>query len=597
MPLTRTSQEIRNIFLDFFKKKGHQVVPSSSLVPVDKSVLLTSAGMQQFIPYLSGKKDPLKDFGSRHLTSIQKCFRTIDLDQVGDDTHNTFFEMLGNWSIGQDPQKGYFKEGAIALALEFFEKELGWDKNNFYITVFKGAENISPDHESLEIWQKNGIPRERIKEFGLKDNFWIAGNTGPCGPCSEIHYDRGEKYGCGNKNCGPNCPYCQRFVEIWNLVFMEYEKKEDGSYLKLPQKNVDTGVGFERLVALLQKKDSVFETDLFLEVINKIEEISQKKYQAEKRNFRIIADHVRGAVFLIADKVLPSNIGTGYILRRVLRRAMRYGKILDLPKDFLIPLGEEIIKKYEKNYPQLRVKQSEIITVIQKEQEKFSQTLEKGLKEFSKLTALNKKISGAEAFNLYQSYGFPFEFTEELAQEKGFKIDKKAFIKAATAHQEISRAGAEAKFGGIGHEADKQAIKFHTATHLLHRALREVLGEHVQQMGSDINSQRLRFDFSHPAKMTAEEIKKVEEIVNQKIKEDLKVVKELKSYQQAIDSGALAFFKEKYPVQVTVYSIGNFSKEICAGPHVDSTLELGNFKIIKEASSGAGVRRIKAILE
>jgi len=595
MSLNKNSQEIRNIFLDFFKEKEHQVVPSSSLIPADKSVLLTSAGMQQFIPYLSGKKDPLKDFNSRHLTSVQKCFRTIDIDQVGDDIHNTFFEMLGNWSIGQDQQKGYFKEGAIALALEFFEKKLGLNKNNFYITVFKGTEKIPADNQSLVIWQKNGIPQERIKKCDLKDNFWIAGDTGPCGPCSEIHYDRGEKYGCGRKNCGPNCPHCQRFVEIWNLVFMEYERKENGDYVKLPQKNVDTGVGFERLVALLQEKDSVFETDLFSGVINKIEELSLKKYQLEKRNFRIIADHIRGAVFLIGDGVLPSNIEAGYILRRVLRRAMRYGKILNCPPNFLIPLGEAIIKKYEKNYPLLRSKQSEIMTVIEKEQEKFSQTLEKGLKEFSKLE--NKEISGQQAFDLYQSYGFPFEFTEELAQEKGFKIDKEGFIKASEEHQKISRAGVESKFGGLGREADAQAIKFHTATHLLHQALRGVLGEHVQQMGSDINSQRLRFDFSHPAKMTVAEIEKVEKIVNQKIKENLKVIKESKTYQQAIDSGALAFFKEKYPAQVTVYSVGNFSKEICAGPHVKSTGELGRFKIIKESSSGAGVRRIKAILE
>ncbi len=606
-----TSKKLRQNFLDYFKKKRHEIVSSSSLVPEDKTVLLTSAGMQQFTSYLSGEKDVLKDFGTRHLCSVQKCFRTPDIDEVGDDIHHTFFEMLGNWSIGEDSENGYFKEGAIKLALDFFVNEVGLDKNKFWITIFKGENDIPRDEESCQIWQKYGISEKRIVEFGSEDNFWgPTANTGPCGPCSEIHYDRGKKYGCGGPNCGPNCPRCNRFLELWNLVFMEYERNEDGSYLKLPQRNVDTGIGFERLLAILENKDSAYETDLFSPIIRKVEKISNKKYEDNKKDFRIVVDHIRGAVFLISEGVLPGNIEKSYILRRVLRRVIRYGKILKMPKNFLIPLAQKAIEIYQDVYPELRHNQENILAVIQNEEEKFVKTLDNGLKQLNRLLKGAENISGEDAFYLYKTYGFPLEITDEIAKEKGIKVDRKEFQEALKKHQKISRAGAEKKFGGLGKGAGYESIKLHTATHLLHAALRKVLGEHVGQMGSDITSQRLRFDFSYPSKMAEEEIKKVEEIVNQKIKENLVIKKEEMPYGEAIKSGALAFFKEKYPEKVTVYSIGGpsagsgqalfgqvFSKEICAGPHVKRTSELGKFKIIKEESSGAGVRRIRAVLK
>jgi alanyl-tRNA synthetase len=599
------SKDLRQKFLDYFKEKGHKIAPSSSLIPEDKTVLLTSAGMQQFIPYLSGQKDVLRDFGTRHLASVQKCFRTPDIDEVGDDSHHTFFEMLGNWSIGEDPQSGYFKEGAIKLALGFFIGEIGLDKNKFWITIFQGQDGIPRDEESFFFWRQNGIPAERIVEFGLEDNFWgPVSESGPCGPCSEIHYDRGKEYGCGRSDCRPNCPRCKRFLELWNLVFMEYNKNKDGSFVKLPQRNVDTGIGFERLTAILENKNSAYETDLFSSLIREIEKISGRRYKENQKAFRIIADHIRGAVFLTADGVLPSNIERGYILRRVLRRAMRYGKILDMPDNFLISLAQQVIENYQDVYPEVKLNQESILAVIKGEEEKFEKTLANGLKQLNKLLNQDRPINGENAFYLYETYGFPLELTEEIAKEKKIQVNRKEFEESFKKHQEVSRAGAEKKFGGLGKDADYKSAKLHTATHLLQAALREVLGEGVRQMGSDITPYRLRFDFSYPEKMTGEEIKKVEKIVNQKIEEDLEVRKEEMNYEEAVKSGALAFFKEKYPPKVKVYSIGAgpglervFSKEICAGPHVKRTSELGRFKIIKEESSGAGVRRIRAVLE
>lgn len=592
-----SSEEVREKFLNFFQERGHKIVPSASLIPTDQTVLLASAGMQQFVPYLSGEKDVIKAFGSRHLTSFQKCFRSLDIDSVGDDIHHTFFEMLGNWSIGEDSKKGYFKEGAIKLALDFFTQELGLDKKKLWVTIFKGNSFIPLDQDSLRIWQENGIPLERIKKFGEKDNFWIAGDTGPCGPCSEIHYDRGSEFGCNSSSCGPNCPSCDRFVEAWNLVFMEYYRDQAGNYHKLSQRNVDTGAGLERLTAILQEKKSSFETDLFTSIIRKIEKLVQQKYEDQKRIFRIVADHIRGAVFLIADGVLPSNVERGYVLRRILRRAIRYGQILKAPQNFLSSLGEEVVAKYCSYYPELKENHENINKIIQEEENKFIQTLQRGLKEFDKLTVSGPElISAPEAFNLYQSYGFPLDLIKELAQEKGIRVDSEGFQQELKKHQEVSRQGSKAKFGGVAREAGYMATKLHTATHLLHQALRMVLGKQVQQMGSDINAERLRFDFSHNAKMTPQEIDQVETMVNQKIKEDLEIKKEEMPYEKAVESGALAFFKEKYPKRVSVYSVGSFSKEICAGPHVERTSELGRFKIIKESSSSAGVRRIKAIL-
>jgi alanyl-tRNA synthetase len=599
---TMDSEEIRRKFLGFFEKNGHKIVPSSSLLPTDPSVLFTSAGMQQFSLYLQGKQDPVKEFGTRHLVDSQKCFRSDDIEEVGDDTHHTFFEMLGNWSIGQDEKGYYFKQGAIKMAMEFLTKELKLNPEKFYITIFKGNKDIPKDTESEKFWQEQGIPSERIKEFEEEDNLWgPVGEIGLCGPCSEIHYDRGQEFGCGKKDCGPNCAHCQRYVEIWNLVFMEFFKDKDGKYVSLLQKSVDTGMGFERITGILQDKPTAYETDLFLPVIQEIEKLSEKKYETNKKSFRIIADHIRGAIFLINDGVLPLNIGQGYILRRILRRAIRFGKILEISnQDFLIDLAKITINIYKDVYPEILDKQADILDVIQKEQQKFSKTLENGLLQFEKLvkSSETKVISGEQVFDLYQTYGFPIEMTKELAKEKGFDVDEKEFNEKLEKHQEISRAGKEKKFGGGG----EFSPKLHTATHLLHSALRQVLGNDVQQMGSDITLERLRFDFSFDRKMTQEEIKQVEELVNEKIKQNLVVKKQEMSFDEAKKSGALAFFRDKYPERVNVYSICDaktdevFSKEICAGPHIENTSELGKLKIIKEQSSSAGIRRIKAVI-
>jgi len=592
--------ELRKVFLDFFEKRGHKVMPSSSLIPNDSSVLFTTAGMQQFEPYFLGEKDPLKDFGTRTLTSIQKCFRSDDIEEIGDDTHHTFFEMLGNWSIGKDENSGYFKEKAISFALEFLTKNLGLDKNRFWVAIFKGDKNLPKDLESEKIWQKFGIPKERIKEFGMKDNFWgPVGKTGPCGPNTEIHYDRGEKFNVPDNNCGLNSQECYRFVEVWNLVFMEYEKEEDGSFKPLSQKSVDTGAGFERLVSILEEKESAYETEIFLPEIKEIEKQTGKKYQDNKKFFRIIADHIKGATFIASEGILPSNVEKGYILRRLIRRAIRYGKLLEARKSFLIPVSQKVIDIYKDVYPELKNRESDILVVLGKEEERFEKTLEKGLKKLEKLFKMKKDkvLEGDELFFLYETFGFPLELIEEIAVEKGFKINKKGFQESLERHRKISRAGAEKKFGGIGKEASYEAAKLHTATHLLNAALRKVLGEHVRQMGSDITPQRLRFDFSHPKKLAPEEIKEVEKLVNEKIEEDIEVKKKEMSLEKALSSGAQGVFKEKYPERVSVYTIGDFSKEICAGPHAKRTSELGHFKIIKEQSAGAGVRRIKAILE
>ncbi len=570
-----TSKEIRNKFLRFFEKKGHKIVPSSSLLSTDPSVLFTTAGMQQFKEYFLGESSP---YGNR-VTSSQKCFRTSDIEEIGDTTHLTFLEMLGNFSFGD-----YFKKESIEWTLEFLTKVCKLKKEKLWITAFKGDKEVPEDKESREIWRKLGFPENRIYGFSRKDNFWgPTGEQGPCGPTTEIHYDSTGKSCSLGKKCLPNCR-CGRFVELWNLVFNEFYQDKDKKLTPLKQKGVDTGMGLERLAMVVQNKASVFETDLFS---------STPQAKAE----RIIADHIKGSVFLASEGIIPSNVEQGYVLRRILRRAIRYGKILKMPKNFLIPLAQKVIEIYKDVYPEVKSKETDILTIIQNEEEKFEKTLERGLKEFDKLISRNKDIKGEQAFDLYQSYGFPLELTEELAKEKGFKVDKKGFEKAIKKHQEISRAGKEAKFGGIGKEAGLEAAKLHTATHLMHQALREVLGSHVKQMGSDITPKRLRFDFSHSAKMTEQEINKVEKIVNQKIKQDLEVKKQEMLYSDAIKSGALAFFKEKYPEKVSVYSIGKFSKEICAGSHVKRTSELGKFKIIKEESSSAGIRRLRAILE
>ena len=604
-----TFKEIREKFLDFFVKKGHIVVPSSSLVPKDdSSVLLTTAGMQQFKPYFTGDKDPIKDFGSRRTASIQKSFRTSDIDEVGDESHLTFFEMLGNFSFG-DPKgipsgsygASYFKEESLQWGWEFITKELGISPDRCYVSVFDpevdasryyGArgDNLTFDSESYNIWKRLGVPENKIKKAGRKDNFWgPTGNEGPCGPTSEIYVDG---------------------VEVWNHVFNEYYCNSDKALVPLKQKGVDTGMGLERLTKVVQSAPSVFEIDL-LEPI--IQLIPHRNIEGEARSVRIIADHIRGATFLIADGVLPSNMAQGYILRRLLRRAIRHGRILNLDKNFLIPLSQKIIEMHKEFYPELGIRRNDIITIIQKEEEKFSKTLKQGLREFEKLlmAKTNKIILGVDAFYLYESYGFPMELTRELAKEKGFLIDESGWGTSLKKHQEISRAGALKKFGGhgINYVQNKQTAekmtRLHTATHLLHQALHDVLsGEgEVKQMGSDITEERTRFDFTFPRKLTAEEIKEVENIVNKEIKLNLPVFVQKMSKEVALKLKARAFFKEKYPDEVNIYSIGDpdlskaYSKEFCDGPHVKNTGEIGSFKIIKEESSSAGVRRIRAIIE
>ena len=591
-----TSQEIRGKFLEFFEKKGHKIVPSSSLVPEgDLSVLLTTAGMQQFKPYFTGDKDPMKDFGSRRTASVQKSFRTSDIDEVGDESHLTFFEMLGHFSFGD-----YFKKETIEWTFELLTKIFGIDKERISASVFKGDQKIPKDQESYDAWLRF-LPAEKIK-LGLREdgNIWgPAGPEGPCGACNEVYVDG---------------------LEVATLVFMEYFYSKDDVFAPLKQKGVDVGWGFERLVKVIQSSPTVFETDLFLPIIEMIpHQDIVGNLNKEARLVRIIADHIRGATFLIADGILPSNIAQGYILRRLLRRAIRYGRILNLDKNFLVSLSQKVIEICKEFYPELRVKRDDILTVIQKEEEKFSKTLKNGLKELEKMLAAkaDKIISGNDAFYLYESYGFPMELTRELAKEKGFLIDESGWETALKKHQEISRAGAEKKFGGHGLEkvpsskfqvpsSDVEKItRLHTATHLLHQALHDVLGgiAEIKQMGSDITEERTRFDFTFPRKLIPEEIKKIENIVNDKIKLDLPVYAQKMPKEKALKLEAKAFFKEKYPDEVNVYSVGDpdlskaYSKEFCGGPHVKSTGEIGSFKIIKEESSSAGIRRIRAIVE
>ncbi len=604
-----TSKELREKFLSFFEKKGHNIVPSSSLLPTDPSVLFTTAGMQQFKPYYLGEKSPL----GKNAASSQKCFRTSDIEAVGDESHLTFLEMLGNFSFG-----GYFKEEAIQLAFDLVNSKFQIPKSKIAVTVFEGDNEVPRDEESVKIWKKLGILEEKIFGFGKKDNFWgPTGKEGPCGPTTEIHIQLRENPCKKGKDCIPNCA-CGRFIELWNLVFNEYFQDEKGKLTPLKQKGVDTGMGLERLAMICQVKNSVYETDLFEPIIQKIQNSkfsegetlfpygAGKIQNSSERSERIIADHIKSAVFLISEGIFPSNVERGYVLRRILRRAIRYGKFLNLPKNFLIPLAQKIIEIYKDVYPEVKSKETDVLTVIQNEEEKFEKTLDQGLKEFNDFVLRKEPkrgrigvawdqsiLYGKEAFYLYQSFGFPKEIMQEICKEKDIEFDEKGFNEEFEKHQKISRAGVEKKFGGVGKEASYEAAKLHTATHLLHAALRKILGAQVKQMGSDITPQRLRFDFSHSKKMTAEEIKKVEDLVNQKIKEDLEVKKEEMSYEEAIKSGALAFFKEKYPERVSVYSCGDFSKEICAGPHIKKTSELGHFKIKKEESSGAGIRRIR----
>ena len=585
--------EIRNKYLDFFKRHGHAVIPSAPLIPEnDPSVLFTTAGMQPLVPYLLGEKHPE---GTR-LTDFQKCLRTNDIDEVGDNRHLTYFEMLGNWSLGD-----YFKEESIAMSFEFLTKELGIPVEKLSVTCFAGDKDCQRDEVTASCWKKAGIPEDRIYYFGKDDNWWIAGEEGPCGPDTEMFYDTG-KPKC-SENCNPSCG-CGKYVEIWNNVFMEFFKTKDGKYTKLKQHNVDTGLGLERMAMLLQGKETPFDTELFKPVMDKLQELAGENDSIESR--RIVAEHLRASMMIIQDGGLPSNVDRGYILRRLIRRMVRHLRKLQINSNELAELIDLNIDTLKEMYPELHQNSDKIKSVIIEEKDKFEKTLERGEREFNKIVNRMKNeekdtISGQDLFTLYETYGFPPEVTQDLARESGLKVDTTEFDKLFKEHQEKSRMGSEQKFKGGLAGTGEQEVRYHTATHLLNAALKVILGKDVHQKGSNITPERMRFDFSCDHKLTDEEKKKVEDLVNEWISRGLDVKCEEMKKDDAIKSGAECMFIEKYPDIVTVYSIGNdketVSKELCGGPHVKNTSELGHFKIKKEEASSAGVRRIKAILE
>ncbi len=581
---------LKDLYIDFFVSKGHKQIPSAPVVPEnDPSVLFNTAGMQPLIPYLMGQPHP---YGKR-LVDYQKCIRTNDLDSIGDKTHHTFFEMLGNWSLGD-----YFKKESIGYSFEFLTKVLNIPLERLAVTVFAGEGKIPRDDVSAKTWKSLGISEDRIAYLGKEDNFWIAGETGPCGPDTEIFYFRSndeipQKFD----------PKDDRWVEIWNNVFMEFYKDSNGNITELPQKNVDTGMGYERVVAVLEGVDDNYLSSVWINIIKKIEELSKYSYEENPTSMRIIADHIRTAVFILGDEagIKPSNTDQGYILRRLIRRAIRHAKKLEIDENsnWEVIIANMIIEEYAKYYPELTKNKEAILEGLTNEKIKFNKTLAKGLKEFEKITShldtktLNKDL----AFKLYDTYGFPIELTVELASEQGINVDVEGFKEKFKAHQELSRTSSSGKFkGGLAGDSEKE-IKYHTATHLLNAALKIVVDKNVHQKGSNITSERMRFDFSCDHKLTDEEKQKTEDLVNKWINEGLDVTVTEMSKEEALKSGAECMFIEKYPDIVTVYSIGDISKELCGGPHVKNTKELGKFKIIKEEASSAGVRRIKAILE
>jgi len=594
-----TANELRMLFLDFFKGRGHALVSGSSLIPQnDPTVLFTTAGMHPLVPYLLGEPHP----AGKRLCDVQKCIRTGDIDSVGDPSHLTFFEMLGNWSLGD-----YFKEEAIAWSFEFLASEngLAFRPEQIFITVFGGNESVPADGVSADIWKKMGIAEAHIFFLPVEDNWWgPAGKTGPCGPDTEMFVDTG-KPAC-SQECRPGCR-CGKYFEIWNDVFMQYNKQPDGSFVPLKQHNVDTGMGVERTIAMLQGKQSVYETELFAPVMETIFSLSGHRPDENEdflRAFRIIADHLRSSVFIIGDEhgIMPSNLGQGYVLRRLIRRAVRHAKRLGLKPGFAGQIAESIIGSYGKNYPELGQNREKIVRELAAEEEKFEKTLDQGLQELEKILLKMKEhnqnaLAGRLAFRLYDTYGFPLEFTEEICVEQGIKIDREGFDKAFAKHQEISKQGADKVFKGGLADSSEATTRLHTATHLLHRALQVVLGAHVKQKGSNITAERLRFDFAHNAKMTPEEIVKTENLVNEAIEKKLPIAMEIMTLEDAQKAQATALFTGKYGEQVKVFSIGDFSKEVCGGPHMKNTGELGKFKIVKEEASSAGVRRIRAVLE
>jgi len=590
--MTLTTKELKRKYLEFFKKRDHVIIESSSLIPDnDPTVLFTTAGMHPLVPFLLGQRHPL---GNR-LVNVQKCIRTGDIDEVGDNSHLTFFEMLGNWSLGD-----YFKKESINFSFEFLTKELNLDKKRLAVTCFKGDEFAPKDQEAYDIWRSLNIDEKKIAFLGKKDNWWgPAGETGPCGPDTEIFY-----WASDEEVPSVFRPEDKRWVEIWNNVFMQYNKNKDGSYSELKQKNVDTGLGVERVSMILQGKTNVYDIEVFKPIIKKIEEITNTIEDGDNsKSFKIISDHLRSAVMILGDErgVVPSNMDQGYILRRFIRRSLRHFRLLglDLTKiDATVEVAKIIIELNKESYPLLKKREDFIISELRKEENKFQKTLDKGLREFDKMIMKDNQITSKEAFLLFQSYGFPIEMIEELAKERNVPIDIKGFNEEFLKHQELSRKGAEKRFKGGLSEASEITTKYHTATHILAEALRRVLkDENIKQKGSNITSERLRYDFNFDRKLTDEEKKLVEDEVNKIISLGLDVKREEMSLNEALNSGAQAEFGSKYPERVSVYSIGNYSKEICMGPHISNTNQLGKFRIKKEQSSAAGIRRIKAILE
>ena len=590
-----SAQELRRTYIEFFRARDHAEIRSAPLLPEhDPTVLFTSAGMHPLVPFLLGQPHPL----GRRLVDVQKCVRTDDIDEVGDRTHLTFFEMLGNWSLGD-----YFKQEAISWSYEFLTQVLGMPPERLHVSCFAGDADAPRDEESARIWESLGIPAERIYFFGKKHNWWgPAGQTGPCGPDTEMFYFTGTECTEGKaERCDPSCS-CGRYIEVWNDVFMQYNKTAAGAYEPLAQRNVDTGMGFERTLAVLWGHDDVYRTELFAPIIGRLQGLSGRSYDgdlSDRRAMRIVADHMRASAFLMADGVLPSNVEQGYILRRLLRRAMRFVRLLGIEGSVLPELGTIVADHYAEAYPEAQEHRDLIAREIALEEGRFLQALQRGEREFERLLHRleGQQIAGRDAFYLYETYGFPLELTAEMARERGLAVDEAGFAEAYARHQEMSRAGAEAKFAGGLADHTEQTTKLHTATHLLQAALRLVLGEHVHQAGSNITAERLRFDFSHPDKLTDEQLQKVEDLVNQAIAADYAVCVDSMTLEEAQAKGALAFFGERYGDRVNVYSVGDFSMEVCGGPHVERTGQLGRFKIQKQEAVGRGLRRIRAVVE
>ncbi len=594
-----TGSQLRELYLGFFEGKGHAVISGSSLVPQnDPTVLFTTAGMHPLVPYLLGEPHP----AGKRLCDCQRCIRTGDIDSVGNVSHLTFFEMLGNWSLGD-----YFKEEAISWSFEFLTspKYLAFNPDQLSVTVFRGNELVPTDETSVRAWMKMGIPESRIYRLPIEDNWWgPAGQTGPCGPDTEMFVDTG-KAACGSA-CRPGCS-CGKYFEIWNDVFMQFDKTAAGEFVPLKQHNVDTGMGVERTTAMLQGKASVYETELFAPTVAAIGRLTGRQAGQDPqtdRAFRVVADHLRSSVFILGDDqgVVPSNLGQGYVLRRLIRRSVRFGKKLGLGMGFSASIAETVIEQYRNVYPELERNRNRIARELIAEEEKFEKTLDRGMAEFNKVIEQMKAhrqaaLPGRVAFKLYDTYGFPIEFTEELCREDGMTVDIAGFEKAFEKHRQLSKQGAEKTFKGGLVDNSEATTRLHTGTHMLHRALQMVLGDDVKQKGSNITAERLRFDFSYPTKMTPEQIKRVEDIVNDAIARKLAVTFEVMTLEEAKKAGAMALFAAKYDEQVKVYTIEGFSKEVCGGPHVKNTADLGHLRIVKEEACSAGIRRIRAVLE